>query len=171
MPFLIAILTAIGGALWWWFRSNPREAIDTAGDLITTAANAPRRHAFRRQHNAHPVEGIDDPRIAICAIGQAFLELDDLPTKEQRDQLHIAVRKQLRTQEEEAEEMEVLGRWLIGQCNGASQAIPRLGKRLNRIDPGSWNALQEFLAPLAGPDLSSAQIDAVAELKRKFGMR
>ncbi|WP_299872939.1 hypothetical protein [uncultured Sulfitobacter sp.] len=169
MPIVIAILTALAGAVWWWVRQNPREAIHTAQDVATTLKNAPRRLAFRRQTNAHPVEGIDDPRIAICAIAQSFLELDTLPTIEQRDRLHMLLRSKLRCTEAEAEEMEVLGRWLVTQCNGAREAVPRLGRRLRKIDDGSaWDRMQDVLASLVGDDLSPAQVDAVDDLRIAF---
>ena len=172
MPIVIAVLTAIAGAIWWWVRNNPREAIDTARDAATTVRNAPRRLAFRRQTNAHPVQGIDDPRIAICAIAQSFLELDTLPTIEQRKRLHVLLRSQFRCSEEEAEEMEVLGRWLVTQCNGAREAVPRLGRRLHSIDDGTaWESLQDILAPLVGEELSSAQRDATDDLKIAFKRR
>jgi hypothetical protein len=166
MPFLILILSAIGGAIWWWARSNPREAIDTAQDVATTLINAPRRLAFRRQTNAHPVEGIDDRRIAIAAIAQAFIELDDLPTKDQRQTLHVLLRSKLRCTEEEAEEMEALGRWLIDQCNGPTQALSRLGRRLYKIDQdNSWKIIQDILSKLVDGDLSQSQIDGVEDIR------
>lgn len=167
MPILILILTAIGGALWYWIRTNPRDALDTASDVATTLANAPRRLAFRRQTNAHPVEGIDDPRIALCAIAQAFLELDDLPTQEQRQALHRALRTKLRASAEEAQELESLGHWLVGQCQTPAQAIPRLGKRLRKLNgDADWDSLQDLLAEVVGKQLSSRQIDAVEDLRR-----
>ncbi len=169
MPILIAILTAVGGAIWWWARMNPRDAIDTAADVATTVINAPRRIAFRRKAGLHPVEGIDDARIAICAIAQAFLEVDGLPTQEGRDQLHVLVRKKLRCSEEEAQEMAVLGRWLMTQCDGAIYAIPRLGKRLKKLDDGSaWDKLQDLLQPLIQGELSQDQINAIDDLRLVF---
>ena len=95
MPIVMLILSVVGGAIWWWIKNNPRDAISTAQDVATTLKNAPRKLAFRRQTNAHPVEGIDDLRIAIGAIAQAFVELDDLPTKDQRDQVHFMLRSKL----------------------------------------------------------------------------
>ena len=166
MPIIMLILTAFGGAIWWWIRNNPREALNTAQDVATTIKNAPRKLAFRSVANAHPVEGIDDERIAICAISQAFIELDDLPTAEQRQQLHVLLRTKLQCSEEEAQEMEVLGRWLMTQCNGPSDAVPRLGRRLRKIDSGqSWDRLQEMLMPLAGDQLSRSQVGAIEDLK------
>jgi hypothetical protein len=116
MPILILILSVAGGALWFWVRNNPRDAFHAAQDAATVLKNAPRKLAFRKQTNSHPVEGIDDPRIAICAIAQSFIELDNLPTQEQRQRLHVNLRAKLRCSEDEAEEMEVLGRWLMTQC-------------------------------------------------------
>ena len=71
--------------------------------------------------------------------------------------------------QDEADEMQILGRWLMNQCQGPEQAITRLGLRLYKIDgDASWVLLQEFLGSLVQNDLSSAQIDAISELKRAF---
>lgn len=172
MPILLAILAAVGGAIWWWIRNNPREAIDTAADVATTIRNAPRKLAFRKQVNAHAVEGIDDPRIAICAIAQSFIELDDLPTAEQRKHLHVLLRTKLRCSEEEAHEMEVLGRWLMQECDGPKPAMTRLGRRLHKLDDGTaWGDLQDILTPLAGDGLSQSQIGAIEDLKLALRIR
>lgn len=169
MPILILILGAVGGAIWWWVRSNPREALDVAQDAATTLKNAPRRLAFRRQTNAHPVEGIDDARIAVCAIAQAFIELDDLPTQEQRKRLHVLLRSKLRCDEAELDEMEVLGRWLHTQCNGPKPAITRLARRLKKIDgDASWDLLRDVLMGLVEGELSSGQTDAIEDLRVAF---
>jgi len=166
MPILILILSTIGGAIWWYVRSNPREAIGTAQDVATTIRNAPRRLAFRKQTKEHPVEGIDDYRIAVGAIGQAFLELDDLPTKEQREKLHVMLRSKLRCSEEEAVEIEGLGRWLIEHCNGPSQAISRLSRRLFKIDgDASWGTLQDILTELVSGELSHSQSDSLEDMR------
>ena len=169
MPIILLILTAVGGAIWWWVRANPREAINVAQDAVTVARNAPRKLAFRKQLKAHPVEGIDDPRIAICAIAQAFIELDDLPTKEQRERLHFLLRTKLRASEDEAQEMEVLGRWLQGQCQNPEAAITRLARRMNKIDgDASYDQLQAVLEDLAGEDLSESQVNAIGDIRQAF---
>lgn len=166
MPFIILILSAIGGAIWWWVRNNPRDAIHTAQDVATTIRNAPRRLAFRRQTNAHPVEGIDDHRIAIGVIAQSFVELDDLPTKEQRQTVYVILRSKLRCTEDEADEIVTLGRWLIDQCKGPNPAITRISRRLYKIDgDASWDLLQDILAHLVTGDLSQRQIDSIDDIR------
>lgn len=165
MPILIAIIAAIGGAIWLWARNNPRDAIDTAIDVAQTAKNAPRRFAFRRQTNQHPVEAIDDPETAICALLQGFLELEALPTADQRKVLHRLIRAQWRLSEEEAVEMEAHGRWLISECGSPAQAMSRLGRRLKKIDDDhSWHVLQDMLPQLVEGELSHAQTQAVTDL-------
>lgn len=167
MPIVMLILSVVGGAIWWWIKNNPREALGTAQDVATTLKNAPRKLAFRRQTNAHPVEGIDDSRIAIGAIAQAFVELDDLPTKEQRDLVHVMLRSKLRCDEEQAQEIEVLGRWLIEQCKGPSQAITRLSRRLFKIDgDASWEIIQDILSGLVSGELSPKQVDGIDDIRR-----
>jgi hypothetical protein len=169
MPIIILILTTVGGALFWWVRQNPDKAIYAAQDAVTIARNAPRKLAFRRQTNAHPVEGIDDPRIALCGLAQAFIELDDLPTVEQRTHLNTLLRTRLRCSVEEAEEMEVLGRWLVAQCKTPGAAVTRFARRLHKIDgDASWETLQDVLMNLAHGELSISQVDAIADMKRAF---
>lgn len=167
MPIILLILSALGGALWFWARSNPRDAINAAQDAATVIKNAPRKLAFRKQMNAHPVEVIDDPRIAICAIAQSFIELDALPTMDQRKKLQTQLRTVLNCNKSEAEEMEVLGRWLMTQCQSPDKAITRLGRRLFKIDgDASWETLRDLIGEIVEGELSPAQIDAVAELRR-----
>lgn len=172
MAFIVLILTTLGGILFWWVRQNPGDAVNIAQDAVTVARNAPRKLAFRRQHNAHPVEGIDDARIAICGLAQAFIELDDLPTQDQRKKLATMLRTELRASAEEAEEMEVLGRWLMGQCQSPQAAVTRLSRRLYKIDgDASWGKLQTMLMALVGDDLSVAQADAITDMKRALQIR
>lgn len=169
MPIIILILTTLGGALWLWARQNPGDALNAAQDAVTTARNAPRKLAFRKQMKAHPVEGIDDARIAVCALAQAFLELDDLPTAEQRKHLNTLLRTKLRCSAEEAEEMEVLGRWLVAQCQTPDAAVTRLARRLHKIDgDASWDLLQDILTRLVEGELNPSQVDAITDMKRAF---
>ena len=167
MAIIVAILMALGGALFWWARSNPRDALGVADDALTIARNAPRKLAFRRQTKGHPAEGIDDPVLAIVTLGNAFLELDDLPTREGRQKLHVLTRRIWRMSEEEAQECLSLARWLLEQCGGADATLDRVARRLYRLDQGeSWADLEALLAGLGEDGLSTRQTEAFADLKR-----
>ena len=48
---------------------------------------AARRLGFRRRINTHPVDSLEEPKLAIGALGIAFLELGGLPTEEQQNAL------------------------------------------------------------------------------------
>jgi len=172
MPILLAILAALGGAIWWWIRANPRDALSLADDAVTIARNAPRKIAFRRQTRAHPVEGIDDARLAVTTIALAFLQLDDLPTREDRQRLNVALRRIFQLSAEEAEEMEVLGNWLKDQCGGAASAITRVARRLYKIDGNkSWGELTDALEKAVGDTISARQEEAIAELRIALKVR
>lgn len=166
MHILIAILAAVGGAIWWWIRANPRDALSVADDAVTLVRNAPRKIAFRRQTREHPVEGVDDTRLAITAIALAFLNLDDLPTRDDLQRLTLVLRKHFKLSAEEAEEMEVLAKWLQTQCGGAAECVSRVGRRLYKIDGSqSWDELTEVMQQALGEDLSPRQRDALEDLR------
>lgn len=167
MHIIVGILLAVGGAIWWWARRNPGDALDVADDVVTIARNAPRKIAFNRQLKAHPVEGIDDPRLAVAAIGNAFISLDDLPTSDARQKLYVALRTTYRMDEETAQEMQSLAQWLQEQCGGAEETMSRVGRRLYKLNQGvSWGELQDVLGAVAGDDLSERQVEAITDLRR-----
>ena len=173
MPVVIAILGALAAVYFFMIRAKnakdmAQDVLGTADDVLTTVLNAPRRIRFRRQTNQHPVESIDDPRLAVAALASAFVELDDLPTSDQRQMLMVQLRSVLRADAVEAEEMAVLGRWLVGQCNGPTEAITRIGRRLYKLDQaGSLEDLTRILNGVAGEQgLSEHQREALQEIAR-----
>jgi hypothetical protein len=143
MPVLMAILGIIGAAYFWTQRArNARYMLGDVGDMANDVRLAARRFGFTRKMNVHPVESIEDPRLAIAAMANAFIELDDLPTAEQRQLLQVQLRSKLRADADEAEEMEMLGRWFMSECGGADPAIARLSRKLYKIGgPSKWNPL------------------------------
>jgi len=176
MPVIIAILGILGAVFFFVLRA--RNAAHMAGDLIDVAKDiraAARRFGFRRQSNQHPVESIDDPNIAISALATAFLELDDLPTRDERDRLHGQLRKVLRLNAKDAEEITVLGRWLVSECGGADAAVNRLSRKLFKMQGAE--AMQPVLNIIngslqdAGTELSERQKDALETIQRAFRLK
>jgi hypothetical protein len=172
MPFLVALLGIIGAAYFWAQRArNARDVMGDVADMANDVRLAARRFGFSRKMNVHPVERIEDPRLAIAAIGSAFLELDDLPTAEQRKLLQVQVRSKLRASAEEAEEMEILGRWFMTECGGAEPAVARISRKLYKI--GGADQMEPLMDILKASvtTLSDRQRDALEDITRAMRER
>lgn len=164
MPLLIAVLTALGGAMFWiWRMRMAAQATHELAGLAGEALAAARRLGFRRRHNAHPVESIEDPDLAIAATGLAFLELAALPTAEQHTRLQAAIARHCDRPAAEALEMMTVGRWLITESQGPQHAIPRLTKRLHKLDPAAGQTLLAVLGAVSD-NLSQRQREALEEI-------
>ncbi|WP_299687306.1 hypothetical protein [uncultured Tateyamaria sp.] len=152
-----------------------RRGAEVASDMVDVGrdvAAAARRFGFRRRYNQHPVDSVDEPNLAIAALATAFIALDDLPTAEDRKRLDIALRKHLDLDASGAEEIEVLGQWLVSECKGAEPAVPRLAKRLNKLDGGaSFGTLMEVIQTAARTPLSQRQTAALHDIKTAFRLQ
>jgi hypothetical protein len=158
--------------------NRAKRGVEFAGDLIGVASdvkNAARRIGFRRRANQHPVEGIDDPNLAIGALAVAFLEMDDLPTSETRTQMDLSLRKHLNIGANTAQEIAILGRWFVEECHGPVQAFPRLAKKLHKLDGATY--FNDLMAVLSDITQTSAggptprQSEALTDLARIFRLK
>jgi hypothetical protein len=174
MPYLIALFGLIVGAYFWVQRA--RNAADAANELVGVAQDvmaAARRFGFRRRHDLHPVESLDDPDVAIAGAGIAFLELGGLPTAEQQDKLIVSLQSHLGQSHNKAEEAVILGRWLVAESGGAQQGLERLTRRLYKLRGNQ--TFQPLMAVLkdvaaAGRDgaVSARQREALEEIAVLF---
>lgn len=174
MPVLIALVGA--AVALWFFLNRARSAGHIAADVLDMANDvrlAARRFGFRRQANVHPVESLDDAAVAITAAALAFLELDDLPTQEGRARLVAEVRAEFGLGDRDAEEMQVLGRWLVAECGSPSAAVSRLARKVYKLR--GQDAFEPLLrviqgvAPAGG--LSERQRDALEDVRLAFRIR
>lgn len=173
MPFIIAALGILAGV--YFFVIRTRNAANMAGELLGVANDvrlAARRFGFRRKTNIHPVENIEDPHLAIGAIATAFIELDGLPTKNQRDALISALTATLALDRETANEITILGHWFITECHGPQPAVTRLARKLFKLQgadafPPLLEVLNATLSAGSG-GLNARQEDALDEVKRAF---
>ncbi|WP_171178395.1 hypothetical protein [Ruegeria sp. HKCCD8929] len=172
MPILIAAVGILAAV--FFFLIHARRTAEMAGELADMANDvrlAARRFGFRRNSSLHPVEAIDDPDLAIAAMAIAFQELDGLPTQDQRDRLHVQLRKTLSMDAETAEEAIVLSRWLVAQCGGADPALSRIGRKLFKL--AGTETLQPLLSVIRGSldadaDLTVRQKEALGDIQRVF---
>ncbi|KPP92030.1 MAG: hypothetical protein HLUCCA08_06845 [Rhodobacteraceae bacterium HLUCCA08] len=176
MPVILGLLALAAGVVFWMMRAQG--AANTARDVADMAQDvrlAARRFGFRRRADIHPAESIEDPKLAVAGIAVAFAELDDLPTAEDRARLHVALRAVLRMSDADAQEMEVLGRWLMTQCGGPDATIARLSRKLFRLDGGGHaDALDDILTRItdaAGKAPSRRQAEALEDIARALRPR
>ncbi|MGB3178522.1 MAG: hypothetical protein WBC68_01075 [Albidovulum sp.] len=174
MPVILGLIGAITVAFIWVMRM--RNAAEMTHELAGVAQDvmaAARRLGFRRKLNTHPVDSLDEPNLAIGALGMAFLELGGLPCAEQQDALLTSLQSHTDQSLKDAEETLILGRWLVNECNGPMSAIPRLSRRLAKIDRvGGFAPLMAVLNDVAkagrGGAVSDRQKDALSEIARAF---
>ncbi|WP_095589964.1 hypothetical protein [Actibacterium ureilyticum] len=172
MPILAAVIAIPGAAYFWMHRArNAAEMTQELGGMASDVMSAARRFGFRRRHDQHPVDSLEDSHVAIAGAALAFLEIGGLPTREQHDALNRSLQSHLGIPMKSAEEALILGRWLINECGGASAALTRLSKRLSKLDRNSFEplmAVMKDVAAHAGGDLTDLQRDALAEIARVF---
>lgn len=169
MPFLIGILGLLAAAGFWAWRIRnaaqvSRDLADMAGDVVSAA----RRLGFRRRANVHPVESVEEPELATAALGVAFLELSSLPSAEQQKALSQSLQTHCALSQTRADEMMIVGRWLVSECKGPQSAVPRLTKRLYQLDKTGFQTLLAVLNDVgqAAGGLSPRQRDALDEIAR-----
>lgn len=173
MPVLLGILAALGAV--YFFVIRARNAAEMTSDVLDAANDvrlAARRFGFRRQAKRHPADTIEDPNIALAALGCAFVELDDLPTREQRLALTSGLGRVTRLDLDTVEELQTLGRWIMQECGGAQPAIARLTRPLNKMQGavGFENLMDvvQGVAKAGTGSLSPKQTDTLDDIKRAF---
>ena len=176
MPFIVGII-AIAAAV-YFFVVRARNAASIATELVDVANDvrlAARRFGFRGRLNVHPVEAIEDPNIAVATVAVAFLDLDSFPVQEQRDELARQLRAVLGVVEGDADEMVVLGRWLVSECGGATPAVARASRKLYKMrgaqDFEPLLTIVQGVLGAGGTGLNDAQRDALDDVKRAFRIR
>jgi hypothetical protein len=175
MPILIAVVGIIATAYIWANRA--RNAGHIASDLADMAGDvkaAARRFGFSRRMNMHPVESIEDPNIAAAAIADAFVSLDDMPTREQRAALDQSLRDVLQVNAATAQELLVLGHWMVNECGGAQPAISRICKKLYRLEGSPALApMMQILDQVSaeGSGINVHQEEALHEIRTALRVR
>lgn len=176
MPALIALVGIITAAAFFILRA--RNAANATTDLLDMANDvrlAARRFGFKRKTNLHPAEAIEDPAIAIAGISSAFLELDDLPTSDQRSALTRTMARELDLGAQDADELAILGRWMAAECGTPDAAVSRLSRKLARL--GGQDQFQPLLAVINGTlsassaSLNQKQVEALDDVKRAFRIK
>lgn len=165
----IGILTAV-----YFFVIRARNAAEMTHELLDVADDvraAARRLGFRRTQAVHPVDGIDDPNTAAATVAMAYLELHGLPTEETGNKLLQSLQHRLEVPLKDAEELMILGRWLMNECQGPQPAIARAARRLYRLTGGNPGPLLDVIGDISEEPLTDRQRDALDDIRTAFRLR
>ena len=172
MHIVIGLAAIIGGIVFWVLRARmAANAASELADIAGTMAGAVRRFGFRRRHDMHPVDCIDDHTLAAGALTVAVLDLGAGQTDQTRTKHLVALQHYFAISRDEAEELLVMGQWMINECNGPGPATTRLAKRLMKL-PGPHglaaplNVINDVASSTGG--LTDTQSDTLHDLHRIF---
>lgn len=175
MHILIGLATLIGAlAVWYWRIKMARDAggevLDAASDLRAAA----RRLRYRRKHDIHPADSIEDPRLAAAGIAVAVATMDAPISKAEIATLTEAARRTFNTSEAEADDITAFGRWIADQCGTPGEAVRRLSKVVARTAGPEAGpdliAMVEATAAAEGRALGELEEDALATIRRSLGL-
>jgi len=142
-----------------------------AADEVRLAA---RRFGYKCRKNQHPIDAINDSKIAIVAAAIAFSELNTIPTHTQRKAYLLHLQVVLGISGAETEELIALGKWLVAECKDRSFALMKLVEKISEL--GGLSAEVDFLTILRNVqsstniDLSAHQVNALKDIQFEFGL-
>lgn len=173
MHIIAGILASAVGIYFFFIRTrNAVHIADDIADMTQTAMGAARRFGFRRRANVHPVESIEDPKLAVAGLATAYAQLDDLPSQETQNALMTGLQSTLDVTKSDAEELMALGQWFVNECKGPDAAVTRLARKLARLDgpQGLVNTMEVdgHVASAKGATPSEKQSEGLSEIKRIF---
>ena len=173
---IIAGLIALVGiiAVWYWrvkaAREMGGEILDAADDLRATV----RRLMYKRKHNAHPADAVDDARLAASGIVVAVATMDAPISQAEIEALTREARDTFEVSEREALDIVSFGRWVSGQCNTNAEAVRRLSKVVARTagaeaGPDLVRMITE-VSTAGGHELGDDEMDALDTVRRTLGI-
>ena len=166
---VIGIVTAV-----YFFIIRARNAAEMTNELLDVADDvraAARRFGFRRNKEMHPVEAIEDPNTAAATLATAYMELHGLPSEDTRNALNMALQSRLEISKAEADDLMVLGRWLMTQCNGPQPAISRSARKLYKLVGNDVAPMLEILDAITADPISEQQKDAMEDIRNAFRLK
>jgi hypothetical protein len=172
MPVLFGLVAAIGGVIFWLIRARMAANVATElADMAGSLAGAARRFGFRRRHDMHPVDCIEDHTLAAGALTVAFTEQGAAQTTDLRNTHLVSLQSHFAISKDEAEELLVMGHWMVNECNGPAPATTRLAKKLMKLTgshglDAPLKVINDVASAAGG--LTDAQRDALHDLQRIF---
>ncbi|MEM0988319.1 MAG: TerB family tellurite resistance protein [Pseudomonadota bacterium] len=171
MHLLGGLLVLIGAvAVWYW---RVRMARDAAGDAIEAGNDirlSARRLMYKRKHDVHPADCVDDPRLAAAGIAVAVATMDHPISQAEIAALTDSARQTFDVTEREALDIVSFGRWVADQCNTQEEAVRRLSKVVASL--AGPNAADDLVAMIqavstaGGAELGEDELAAIETVRR-----
>ena len=174
MHILLGILSLLGvAAIWYWRVRMMREAASELSDAASNVRGAARRFLYKRKHNVHPADSVNDPRLAAAGIVVAVATMDTPISQAEIKALTTEMQSTFGVGEREALDMLSFGRWVAGQCNTEEEAVRRLSKRVATL--AGAEALPDLermvitVATSDGRELGDLEEDALRIIRQTVG--
>jgi uncharacterized tellurite resistance protein B-like protein len=174
MAILLAILGAVGGAIFWLWRIQ--QAAHIARDVADAAeglANLPRKMRFKHKAGKQGVDHIDDPREAAAALIYGAAKCAGEVSTEQRAAIEADIVALFEIEDEFASELLARAAWhvsaLIDPLNAVNKLTDKLAQRVDRKDLADLAVLIENAVQRSGSPLPD-QVHYISKFKRRAGL-
>ena len=125
MPVTYFVLFILVVILVWIIRAkNAAQAEAGFLDLPREIRPIARRFGVRRSADASPVDSIKDPAVPVAALATAFLDVDGTPSDRSLNAALNSLQTELKLIKPDAEDLIMLGRWLVQECGGRPGGNP-----------------------------------------------
>ncbi len=174
MAILLAILGAVGGAIFWLWRIQ--QAAHMARDLADAAeglANLPRKMRFRHKAGKQGIDHIDDPREAAAALIYGAAKCAGEVSSEQKSAIEADMIALFEIDAEFAAELLARAAWhvstLIDPLNAVNKLTDKLANQVDRAAMTDLAGLIEKAVDRCGSPLPD-QVQYMSKFKRRAGL-
>ena len=174
MHIILGALAVVGMIIFLWYRL--RDAREVGGEMLDAADGlraSVRRLMYKRKHDIHPADAVDDPRLAASGIAVAVATMDAPLSQAEIEALTKGSRDIFGVTEREALDIVSFGRWVAGQCNTNQEAVRRLSKVVSRLAGAEAGPdMIRLITDVATTDsyeLGEEELDAIETVRRTLG--
>jgi len=172
MHIVIAILGAMGIAVFWWYRLKfMSEAASEAADAVGRVQGHFRRNKLRKKAAIAPITAIDDPVTAAITIIAAIAS-EDAPLDEAMEQRLRGATAEIADTGKKVDEAVGYAKWATNQVADVQGVIDHAGRFLaTKLDEPEKRELVAMLDRVV-PRGQRTQVypDRVRRLKQKLGL-
>ncbi|MDH6231447.1 hypothetical protein M2281_002019 [Mesorhizobium soli] len=146
MPFLLAILGALGIAAIWWYRLKYlSEAANEAADAIGRVQGHFRRKELRKKAALSPISAINDPVVAAVTVITA-IAAENVPVSKALEERIRAEAREIAASKKKLDEAVIYAKWSTDQVADVPTVIDQTAKFLtSRLDESEKEDLLQML--------------------------